>query len=74
MEVAFELRAQNEEFLCERARGIPSPVAQEGGERAGEPMGNAGSVAQVQIWSQGVVRREAQMAPSQGTWSSASGE
>lgn len=26
-------------------------------------MGNAGSVAQVQIWSQGVVRREAQMAP-----------
>lgn len=55
------------------ARGIPSPVAQKGGERAGEPMGNAGSVAQVQIRSQGVVRREAQMAPSQGTWSSASG-
>jgi hypothetical protein len=35
-------------------------------------MGNTGSVAQVQIWSQGVVRREAQMAPPQGTWSLAS--
>lgn len=60
--------------MVKEARGIPKPVAQEGGEQAGEPMGNAGSVAQAQIWSQGVVSREAQRAPSQGTWSSASGE
>lgn len=32
-------------------------------------MGNAGSVAQLQIWSQGVVRRGDKMAPGQRTWS-----
>lgn len=53
--------------LAKAGRGIPSPVAQEDGKQAGGLLGRAGSVAQDQIWSQGVVRKEAQTAPHQGT-------